>query len=618
MQWRSVMLASPHSPGAQRAGVRVADVATEEVSEATAEEGEPPGGRGRAVRFLRHEWTLAAVGSVLLAVVMTWLLPPYASDLVSGGIKPASIGDPAHTIVGDGGDTAAQAWLIAWNGHSLRHGLRGLWDTNAFYPGKDGLALNDTLLGYAPAGLFGDGVTAAVLRYNIMFVLVFALAFLGGYALVRQLGANRVAGAVAGAALAYAPWRYGHVGHLNILSTGGITLAFAMLARGHGWSMTRGYRRDEVRPGWAVAGWLVAAWQVSLGFGVGLPFVYALALACLAGGLGWLVRGRPSLPRRLVLGDLVGGLFFAATTLFFAYAYQHVRDLYPAVLRSWGYVGVFSPVPRSLLVAPGFSLPWGTLHAAGRAALGNADSEKALLCGYVLYLLAFGGMFLSVWSVRQRVLLLAGAVLGVLCALGTNGPVYRLLYLYAPGFDGGRTPGRLILWPTICLAILAAGFVTGLARAARAVTLSRWSATAARVVTVPLLVLVLLEGLPDLAHVPEPGEPAAMAAATAPFIVLPSDDGFDSTAMLWSTAGFPAMVNGVASYNTPDRQAVRDVMQSFPSPASLEQLRRFGIHSVVVLRDRVAGTPFEAALGVQTQPGVTRQEIGPDVLFKIE
>jgi hypothetical protein len=596
----------------------VSDVATEEVTEHAAEEAQRPVERRRAIGFLRHEWTVAAVGSVLLAIVMTWLLPPYAADLVSGGIKPATIGDPAHSIVGDGGDTAAQAWLIAWDGHALKHGLRGLWDTNAFYPGRDALALNDTLLGYAPAGLFGDGVTATILRYNIMFVLVFALAFAGGYALVRQLGADRVAGAVAGAALAYAPWRYGHVGHLNILSTGGITLAFAMLARGHGWSMTRGYLRERVRPGWAVAGWLVAAWQVSLGFGVGLPFVYVLALACLAAGLGWLVRGRPPLPRRLLLGDLAGGLFFAATTLFFAYAYQHVRDLYPDVLRSWGYVGAFSPIPRGLLVAPGFSLPWGTLHAAGRAALGNADSEKALLCGYALYLLAFGGMFVSVWSVRQRVMLLAGTVLGVLCALGTHGPTYRLLYLYVPGFDGARTPGRLILWPTICLAILAAGFVTGLAQAARDVTLPQWSAAAARVVTVPLLLLVLLEGLPDLAHVREPAEPAAMAAATSPFLVLPTDDGFDSTAMLWSTAGFPTMVNGVASYNTPDRQAIRDVMQSFPSPASMGQLHRFGIHSVVVLRDRVAGTPFEAALGVQTQPGITRQEIGPDVLLTID
>ncbi|WP_432967501.1 hypothetical protein [Dactylosporangium sp. CA-233914] len=221
---------------------------------------------------------------MLLAIGMTWLLPWYAKDLASGGIKPATFGNPAHTIVGDVGDPAAQAWLIALGGHALRRGLHGLWDTNAFYPGKYALALSDTLLGYAPVGLVGDGVTAAILRYNIMFVLAFALAFLGGYALARQLGANRVGGAVAGAALAYAPWRYGHVDHLNILSTGGITLAFAMLARGHGWSMARGYLRERVRPGWAVAGWLVAAWQVSLGFGVGLPFVYVLAFACRLAG----------------------------------------------------------------------------------------------------------------------------------------------------------------------------------------------------------------------------------------------------------------------------------------------------------------------------------------------
>jgi hypothetical protein len=591
------------------------------LSEATEEVAEPATvdrRRRRGIDFVRHEWTVATVGSVLLAIAMTWLLPPYLADLVAAGVKPAAIGNPAHTLAGDGGDTAAQAWLVAWDGHALRHGLRGLWDTNAFYPGKDALALNDTLLGYAPAGLIGDGVTGTILRYNVLFVLTFALAFLGGYALVRQLGANRVAGAVAGAALAYAPWRYGHVGHLNILSTGGITLALAMLARGHGWSLTRGYRPERVRPGWAIAGWLVAAWQVSLGFGVGLAFVYVLAGACLCAAIGWLVRGRPALPRRLVLADLGGGAFFAAVTLALAYAFQHVRDIYPDVLRSWDYVAVFSPVPRSLLVAPGSSLPWGTLHGAGRAALGNADNEKALLCGYALYLLAFAGLFVSVWTVRQRLLLLGGTCLGVLCALGTHGPVYRLLYDYVPGFDGGRTPGRLILWPTILLAILAAGFVSELGRLAHEATLPEWSTSAARVVTIPLLVLVLAEGMPDLAHVTEPLRPAAMAEATAPFVVLPTDDGFDSTVMLWSTDGFPTMVNGVASYNTPDRQAVRDVLQSFPSPASIDLLRQHGIRSVVVLHDRVAGTPYELALGAQPVPGVTRRDIGPDALFTID
>ena len=594
----------------------LSDVVIETVTGSSADDDQRSAGEyRRASRFLRHEWTVATIGSVLLAVAMVWLIPPYASRIVTAGVKQASIADPAHTIIGDIGDPTAQAWLLGWDGHALLHGLRGLWDTNAFFPDTDGLALNDSLFGYAPAGLIGNGVVAAVLRYNIVFVLAFVLAFLGGYALLRQLGANRVAGAVAGAALAYAPWRYGHDGHLNILSTGGITLAFAMLARGHGWSMIRGYRSGLVRPGWAVAGWLVAAWQVSLGFGIGLGFVYLLAVAGLCAVIGWLVGGRPRLGRRLILGDLLGGLVFAAVTGYFAYAYQQARDLYGDVVRPWDYVAVFSPPLRGLFVAPQFSLLWGTPHNDARVALGGAANEKVLLCGYALYLLAAAGLFLSVWSLRQRLLLLGGTVLGVLFALGTNGPVYRLLYLYVPGFDGSRTPGRLILWPTILLAILAAGLVTRLAQLAREATLPQWSATAARLVTVPMLVLVLAEGMPDMDHPATPTEPAAMALAPAPIMVLPSNEGVDLNILLWSTDGFPTMVNGAASYVTPGRQSIRDLMQTFPSQASLDRLHQLGVRSVVVLRDWVTGTPYEGALNAVTVPGITRREVGPDVIY---
>jgi hypothetical protein len=568
-------------------------------------------------RLPRREWTIATVGSVLLAIAMVWIIPPYASYLANGGTKPAVIADPVHTIIGDAGDSTAQAWLLGWDGHALRHGLRGLWETNAFYPDRYALALSDSLFGYAPAGLIGHGVTAAILRYNIVFVLAFALSFLGGYALLRTLGAEPVAAAVAGAAVTYAPWRYGHVGHLNVLSTGGITLAFAMLARGHGWSLRRGFRRDEVRPGWAVAGWLVAAWQVSLGFAVGLGFVYLVAVACVCGLVGWLVRGRPSPGRRLVVSDLAGSVVFSAVTLYFAYPYEQIRDLYPDVVRSWEYVAVFSPTARGLLVSPAYSLPWGRLHEAARTELGSAANEKALLCGFVLYLLAFAGLFVSVWTLRQRLLMLTGVWLGVLFALGTNGPAYRLLYLYVPGFDGSRTPGRLILWPTVLLAVLAAGFVAELARIARKVTLPRWSAVAARVVTVPLLFLVLAEGMPDMDHVAVKAEPAAMKAAPTPMMVLPSDDGIDSNVMLWSTDGYPAMVNGTASYSPPGHQTLRDTMRAFPRPWTLDLLRRWGIRSVVVVRDRVAGTPYAAVLDAEAVPGVTRQDIGPDVLFTL-
>ncbi|AGL19131.1 hypothetical protein [Actinoplanes sp. N902-109] len=575
--------------------------------------------RERLRGFATHEWTLACAGSLVLAVAMIWLLPPMVLGVTSAGTVHAGFADPVHTIIGDGADPAGQAWLLAWGGHAILHHPARLWDTNAFFPDRSGLAFNDSLLGYAPAGLAGTGVDAAVLRYNIVFVLAFALATLGAYALARQLGANRVGAAVAGVTFAYAPWRYGHEGHLNILSTGGIALALAMLARGHGWSLRRGYRADRVRPGWAAAGWLVAAWQITLGFGIGLPFFYVLTGACLAAGIGWLATGRPGIARRLLLADLLGGLAFALTSGAMAYAYDKVRTAHPEMLRTLDYVALFSPPPRGFAVAPHSSLLWGDWHEAARTALGGMPQEKTLFCGYGLYALAACGLLASVWTVRQRIWLGAGILIGVLLSLGTNGPLFRLLFEHLPGFDSSRTPGRLIVWPTLLLGILAAGFITHLAQRVRAATVAGARVAAVRLVTVPLLVLVLIEGLPAMDHVAVPAAPAALAAAPGPVMVLPSDDSIDLSIMLWSTAGFPSMANGASSIVTPVRQELRTLMQQFPSTASVTRLRALGIRSVVVLRDRVGGTPYQYALdGPVDGLGVTRRPIGADLLFTLD
>src|SRR5205823_13343039 len=96
-----------------------------------------------------------------------------------------------------------------------------LWNGNAFYPDKYSYVFSDTLFGYFPAGLFGNGPSAALVRYNVVFILLHALAFIGPYALVRQLGAGRTAAALAGAAFAYAPWRWGQAGHMHVLSKAG-------------------------------------------------------------------------------------------------------------------------------------------------------------------------------------------------------------------------------------------------------------------------------------------------------------------------------------------------------------------------------------------------------------
>lgn len=559
---------------------------------------------------------MACFGGVLLAVGMLWLMPPVVIWLLSAGQTWPGVANPIRTIAGDLGDPTMQAWQLAWAGHSLRNDPADLWNTNAFYPELYTLAFSDSLLGYAPFSVIGTGPVAAVLRYNVVFVLTFALAFIGLYMLVRQLGANRIGALIAAVAFAYAPWRYAHAGHLNVLSIGAIPLALAMLARGHGWSLRHGYRPDRTRPGWALAGWLVAAWQITLGFGVGLPFVYALLFGCVVVALAWLVGGRPSVPRRLVLADVGGGAVFAAICGLMAYPYLQVLSEHPEAKRSWNYVAVFSPPLRGFGVAPPESIAWGSRHESARILLGTAVTEKELLCGFVLYGLAAAGLVFSVWTVRQRILLASGVLLSAFTALGTAGPLYWILYDHLPGFDGSRTPGRLVIWSTLLLAVLAAGMVTALVVELRNRIAEPAYRTVRTVVLLPFLLAVLYEGLPDLGHPVVPAAPTALATAPAPLIVLPTDVVFDNTVQLWATDRFPAMVNGGSSFNPPDRQRIREAMRHFPDAASIDMLRAAGVRSVVVVRNAVAGTPFEKALTAPSDGlGLTRQHVGDDIVY---
>ncbi len=565
----------------------------------------------RLHRRLYHEWVVVSVGGVALAIAMIWLVPPVAVWLLSAGATWPGLANPMRTIPVGIGDPTLQAWQIAWNGHALLRDPGTLWNTNAFYPERYTLAYSDSLVGYAPAGMIGSGPVAAVVRYDVVFVLAFALAFVGGYALSRQLGANRIAAAVAGSAFAYAPWRYAHDGHLNILSTGGIALALAMLARGHGWSLRHGYRPERSRPAWALGGWLVAAWQLTLGFGIGLPFAYVLAFGCIAAVVGWALFGRPAISRRLLLSDVTGGAFFVAVTAVMAYPYLQVKAQHPVeTARPWSYLAWFSPPRRGFAVGPPDSLVWGTWHASAQNALDTAANEKAVLCGFALYALAAGGLFVSVWTLRQRLLLGSAVVASALLALGTNGPLYRFAYLYLPGIDASRTPGRLVVWTTLLLGVLAGGLLTALAQYIRVRIMS--------VVALSVLLVVLIEGLPRIAYPVVPAAPAALATARAPLMVLPTDWLTDENVELWSTDGFPDMVNGGSGLDPEDHTAIRDVMRLFPDASSVDMLRALGVRSVVVVRSRVMGTPFQSAPDAPTgNLGVTRHDVGPDVVYEI-
>ncbi|GAA3956435.1 hypothetical protein [Actinoplanes auranticolor] len=568
---------------------------------------------GRVVgRALLHEYALVTYGSLLLAVLLTWPTLRY----------------PMHTLPQDIWDPARQAWQVSWAGHILITEPARLWHSNAFFPESHSFAFGSSLLGYAPAGLLGSGPLAAVLRYNILFVLAHALLAVGGYALVRQLGAGRTGALVGAVAFAYAPWRLAQEGHLDIISAGGIPLALAMLARGHGWSMRYGFRPGRRHAGWATAGWLVATWQISLGFPLGLPFAYVLAVLIVVVGLAVLVRRlrrrspKPVLGWRLLVTDLLGALIFAGVGLLIALPYLRVPDTGPAGTE----IKFFSPPLHGLLIGPAESRIWGAPHAVPRQSLGW-PAEMALLPGFVLYALALVGLVFSVWRMWQRLLLLAAVVVSVILTLGTTFFDGRWTYLplfgHLPASFGVRIPGRMMLWVTLLLAVLAAGAVAEFVRRAEHLAAHRvppWPGPWLRLATLVPLLLVLVETWNATAHPVVPAQPAAMRTLTGPMLVLPTTALTDQTVMLWSTSRFQEVANGSGGF-APQRQSeLRRSVATFPDVASIEYLRQRRIGTVLLLRSQTVGTPWERSGDVPVETlGIRREDLDDNaVVFYLD
>jgi len=573
-------------------------------------------------RLLTHEWFLAAVGSIIAALGMTW---------------PA-MRHPMSTLPGDTWDTSLQAWQIAWSGWALKHDPSRLWQSNAHFGEQYAFAYSDSLLGYLPAGLIGNGPTAAILRYNILYILVFALAAFGAYVLARQLGSSRLGAAVAGAVFAYAPWRWTHVMHLNLLSTGGIALSLAMLARGHGFSLRHGYRPERARPAWALAGWLVAAWQVTLGFGIGLTFGYLLALLGVISLAYWL-RRRPPFGRRLLIADIAGGMTFLAIAGAMAYPYMKVTELYPYAKRGLPEIMFYSAGWRGFFTAPSHEWLWGRSNLQARIDLiPQGGWEALMLPGFFVMGLAAIGLLVSAWPRRYRVLMLIGVLGTASLAMGLRSPlktVYFQFYDYVPGWNAVRVPSRQVLWVLLFLSILAAGAVTALSERAGA-WLRRTAPNRSRtlrpvlaaVLTVPLA-LVLLEGV-QIAPVPRvPPAPASFDSLEAPVLVVPSNYMDDELTMLWSTNKFQPLVNGSSGFIPAKLIELRKTMLSFPDPTSVAYLRARGVKTVMALKNpwgkQWSPPPTvdmtDTPPGVFTTPvdklGITREEQGDVIIFRL-
>jgi hypothetical protein len=619
--------------------------------------------------FTPREITLVALAGLLLAILTSWPLVLHLSSRIA-----PDLGDPVRT-----------AWEIAWVGHAMLHNPLHLFDSNAFYPHPLSLAFSDSLLGYGPTAFFGSGTVAALVRYNLLFLWVWSLCFVAAYLLARELGLGRLGGAAAGLAFAYAPYRVTEAGHLHVISSGGFVLAMFLLLRG--------YRRGSRRL--VLAGWLVSAWQVSLGFTLGLQYCYLLVVLALlvlfywwrgslypgpawqrggqeqaagARAEGTSTRGAPAapavrvrgplVPRRLLTVTLIGLAVLGAVTVYQARPYLKVAEEYPTAKRTLREVETYSAGPAAFLSASSENRIWGEITEGMRAKV-NSKNESVFFPGGLILLLALVGLLTmrgSPYTRRLRFALLIGIVVVSVLALGFGitgaGYPYRLLYNYAPGWDGVRVPGRIFTLATLFYALLAGAGAQVLVQRLRAWRertadgtptapadkrpISPRPALAARAVGLPalvgvaLLVGILGEGAGHLGHplVPQPAK--AEIGLRGPILDLPTDGALDRIWQYFSTDGFYEIPIGNSTFDMPDVDDLRGGMNGFPDRASVEKLRYYHIHTVVLHTVLPKGLPPEHGPVIAEPPdpaaaaqkpiaglGITRRRVGSLVIFEI-
>ena len=152
---------------------------------------------------------------IVLTAVMTWPLPRHAGSAVQ------DLGDPLYEI-----------WTMRWVQHQLVADAGRLWDGNVAYPFPSALLFSEPRLSTAVLAWPIQLLTGNdVLTYNVMLLSTFVLVGVGMALLVIEITDVWGAGVLAGVAAAYAPYRYGHLSHLNLLSYGWLPLALWLIVR---------------------------------------------------------------------------------------------------------------------------------------------------------------------------------------------------------------------------------------------------------------------------------------------------------------------------------------------------------------------------------------------------
>ena len=466
-------------------------------------------------------------------------------------------------------------WRLAWVAHQLTADPSRLFDTNIFWPQTNTLAYSDAmlLLGMAGAPFIWAGVHPIAV-HNILVLGAFVTAALGAAYLMRYFTPSRPAQVIAGIIFAFAPYRFAHIGHLELLWTAFLPLSLL--------GVYRMLEQPTLRRG--------AAFGLAVGLQALCSVYYFVFLVI------WLVPATLLAPLHVRIqwsrGHLAAGAIAVCTAAVlvapYVAPYSRARaDLPP---RSETEVHRYSAVATDYLRASDAN----RIHPAFES---ESPEERSLFVGVIALTLAAIAVILVRTPAAVTLLLLGLAAAD--SSLGVNGLTYNLLRETIAPLAGLRAPARFAVLVLLSVALLAG---LGLSQ-----LLSRATSRRKRLVTAALVAGLAVEywSTPiTTRQLPTTPPPVYAWLAGEPHRVLlelpvPTPESLwlnETSYQFFSIYHWQTLANGYSGYAPASYVRMLEVMRDFPSESSVQFLRAQGVDLVVFHRHFLAADEFERLL----------------------
>ena len=341
------------------------------------------------------------------------------------------------TIAGDGGDPVFTAAILAWNATHVPWS-EAWYQFPIFWPTGDMLALSEHLLGVSLIAAPIQWLTGSPLAaYNATVLLTYPLCGVAMYLLVWRLTGSPAASFLAGLAYAFAPYRVGHIGHIQVLASFWMPLSLLGL---HAYLETRRWI-------WVV---LFAVTWLLQGAANGYALVYFSIAVALWAAWFLMARGRWRDVGIIAVSLLVAGLPLAPIL----YRYVTTQQAF-GLGRGISVVAFYSADIAAPLCAPAALTFWGWLRLAC-APEGELFAGAALIVICLLAAVAARG---RLWSgapvspaepsgwrtvVRRLALALAGVYAAITVWTMVMGP-WRIEVPWRASASSGEKPATVML-----------------------------------------------------------------------------------------------------------------------------------------------------------------------------